>query len=252
MYLKTLVVASDGLHDLLRERLKAISQHSIDIVGISSEVKAVNDLVGLVQPDIMILDPALDNGSLLKEWPERFGSTPVLICVCESDVHAVDAFNAGAAHYVTIPLKSDQLDLAFRRAVARIVRYDREGGNGNQARESRVPFRCDVIALPSLDGIAIRQHQDLVSAHGEGNYTRVVFKDEMPMLLSRTLGDVEPSLQRAGLLRVHRSHMINPGLVRKVRRGKSPVVELTNGQEVDVSERYKEFLFAMLHIHRRR
>ena len=94
----------------------------------------------------------------------------------------------------------------------------------------------------------MRGADQLLSAHGEGGYTRVLFDAEQSMLLARPLGHVEPRLREAGMIRVHRSHMINPERVRKVRRGKTSVVELVNGLEVDVSERYRDDLFAMLQI----
>ena len=50
------------------------------------------------------------------------------------------------------------------------------------------------------------------------------------------------------MLRVHRSHMINPDRVRRVRRGKTSVVELENGREVDVSDRYRGELYDWLQI----
>ena len=252
MYVRVLVTSNSVHHATLREHLKGIQRHNVDVVQYNATIDDVPDLINLHQPDIVILDPSLDNAYSLREWPDRYGVTPVLICVCDREDFAVDAFNAGAVHYLATPIKLDHVEIAIQRAITRIVKYDREGGNGNGAREIRAPFQCRVIALPSIDGIEIRNHEDLFSAHGEGNYTRVVLRQEGSMLLARTLKDVEPSLSQAGLMRVHRSHMINPSQVRKVRRGKSPVVELSNGEEVDVSERYKELLFAMLQIKSRK
>ena len=252
MYL-TAVLAMTAAHlPAIQDCLKAMRKHNVQVIGYTSAGDELGDLIHMNRPDVVIMDPAIDGGLTIREWPQRFGTTPVLLCATEDDHYAVDAFNAGAAHYVALPVECKHMDEAIRRAVARIVRYDREGGNGSTANESRAPFNCRVIALPSVAGIEIRNHADLYSAHSEGNYTRVMLKADPPMLLSRTLKDVEPSLQHAGLMRVHRSHMVNPDQIRRVRRGKSPVVELSNGEQVDVSERYKEFLYAMLQIRTKR
>ena len=252
MYLTVvLAMTSNHLNDVAG-CLKSMRQHNVEVLASTSSREEVSDLIQMHRPDVVIMDPSIDDGRMVREWAQRFGATPVLLCASEIDDYAVDAFNARAAHYVTLPVEQVHIDEAIRRAVARIVRYDQDGGNGNTANETRAPFNCKVIALPSIDGIEIRNHGDLFSAHGEGNYTRVMLKADPPMLLSRTLKDVEPSLQQAGLLRVHRSHMVNPDQIRRVRRGKSPVVELANGEQVDVSERYKEFLYAMLQIRTRR
>ena len=58
-------------------------------------------------------------------------------------------------------------------------------GNGDRARETRAPFHARVIALPGSGGIEVRSPDHLVSAHGEGGYTRIHLDDESPMLLSR-------------------------------------------------------------------
>jgi two-component system LytT family response regulator len=68
------------------------------------------------------------------------------------------------------------------------------------------------------------------------------------MIMSRPIGEYEVVLADAGLVRVHRSHMVNVDHIRRVRRGKTPIVELSNGAEVDVSESYREALFAFLQI----
>jgi hypothetical protein len=46
--------------------------------------------------------------------------------------------------------------------------------------------------------------------------------------------------------------MVNVGLIRSVRRGKLPVIQLVDGTELDVGERYKDSLFNVLRISRRR
>ncbi len=232
----------------LRERLAALPRHAITVVATADTTDGILHVVREHRADVLLLDPALDDGLLLDRWSEEMGTTPVLICYSASEVYAVPAFHAGAVHYLTPDTLRDGLAVAIDRAVARLVRYDREGGNGNAAHETRAPFHCRVIALPATDGIEVRTSEQLLSAHGEGGYTRVLLQDEAPMLLARSLGEVEPALRDAGMVRVHRSHMINPECVRRIRRGKTAIVELVNGLEVDVSERYRGTLFDMLQI----
>lgn len=247
MHLRVICIACERDLIDLRDHLYMVAKHTITIDGLSSTTEDVLHLARAYHADIVVLDPSLDAGNLLSTWRSEVGATPVLVCYSADDTYALDAIRAGAVYYIT-PENRGELDEALDRAAARIIRYDREGGNGNAARETRAPFQCRVIALPGTDGIEVRASDHLLSAHGEGGYTRILLEDESPMLLSRSLGEVEPALRDAGLLRVHRSHMINPERVRRVRRGKTSIVEMVNGVEVDVSERYRDVLFDMLQI----
>ncbi len=247
MHLRVICIAHERDHSDLHDRLLSIPHHMITLVAMSPEADHVFELAREHHADVVLLDPALDDGHILAGWRDEMGVTPVLICCTSTDAFAVPAFSAGAVHYLSDPT-TEQMAEALDRATARIIRYDREGGNGHQARETRAPFACRVVALPSATGIEVRTPEQLVSAHGEGGYTRILLEEESPMLLSRSLGEVEPMLRDAGLLRVHRSHMINPQRVRRVRRGKTSVVELVNGLEVDVSDRYRGDLFDLLQI----
>jgi two-component system LytT family response regulator len=206
-------------------------------------------------PDVVILDTSADEGAFLRAWPDEVDARTVPICLADDVHYALDAFKANAAHYLTLPLESADVEMALSRAVRRLQTYDGyEPGGGRMvaAHPAPEPYQCRVIALPSASSIELRTPEELVSAHGEGSYTRVVLRKEPPVLLSRCLGDLEPELVQVGLMRVHRSHMVNVGLIRSVRRGKLPVIQLVDGTELDVGERYKDSLFNVLRISRRR
>ena len=248
MHLRVICVATERRLLSVCDRLRSYANHRLEVVGQSTSIEDLLHRARSLRADVVVMDPQIDDGMLLDRWAEEMGVTPVLICLSSSEHYALQAFQAGAAHYLTFDTLDAELESAIDRAVARVIRYDRGQGNGSRARETRAPFHCRVVALPGSDGIEVRGADQLLSAHGEGGYTRVMFDAEQSVLLSRPLGHVEPRLREAGMIRVHRSHMINPERVRKVRRGKTSVVELVNGLEVDVSERYRDDLFAMLQI----
>ncbi len=249
MNISTIIISRDEHVGSLLHATSTLTEHRV-VVALSSS--STTDLLSVIRshnPDLVILDPEIDQGATLALWRSYVGVIPVLVCASTSDRYAVDAFAAGAVHYVMLDQVDATLAEAVRRAAVRLLRYDRGGPNGTPAREWQAPFTPKVVALPHATGIEIRTREEVVSAHGEGNYTRIVLAEDPPMLMSRPIGEYEVTLSDAGLVRVHRSHMVNVDHIRRVRRGKSPIIELSNGAEVDVSESYRDTLFRFLQIH---
>jgi two-component system LytT family response regulator len=249
MHLNTLLVCQPELATQLTDAALQCRDHRLVLMATIASTTEAPSVIRELNPDVVILDPSLDNGRLLLQWKELFGAFPILVCASSDEHYGVEAFEAGAAHYVRTSALPESLASALGRAAVRSLRYDRGNGNGSSAREWQAPFKCNVIALPHATGIEIRSREEVVSAHGEGNYTRIVLQDDPPMLMSKPIGEFEEALMDAGLVRVHRSHMVNVDHIRRVRRGKSPVVQLSNGAEIDVSETYREMLFRYLQIH---
>jgi len=228
--------------------LNELLDHKVEVVGETERAEDVKGLVQSTRADAVILDPAIDDGAMLRNWRSEFGGFPALICVTATAGFAVEAFEAGAVHFMMLPLASEHMAMAMNRAAQRIVRYDR--GNGSQAElhEQAVPFRARILALPSAAGIDIRSVDEVIRVNGEGAYTKVTLQSQPPVILSKCLGELERTFTRVGLVRVHRSHMINLMHVRQVRRGKTPVIHLSNGDEVDISPTYRDIVFDMLHL----
>lgn len=258
MLLRILLVGDDSNDETLRNAFKCHSTHNLVTLGRVSHAVAGLCIERFI-PDIVVVDADDDNGELLRLWDVIGNDRIALICVSAGVTHALDAFRAGAAHYLLKPLTDESVQSALSRSASKLHAYDLVQVNNGlmsvtplMARSAQAPYQCKVIALPNSSSIQVRNSNEVVSAHGEGSYTRVVLKEEPPVILSRSLGELEPELKDVGLLRVHRSHMINLDHVRTVRRGKQPIVMLANGSEIDVGEKYKELLFSLLRINRPR
>lgn len=56
----------------------------------------------------------------------------------------------------------------------------------------------------------------LVEAHGDESHVRL--RGRRPLVDIRPLGDLEPILAAAGILRIHRQHAVNPARIHTLRR----------------------------------
>ena len=93
------------------------------------------------------------------------------------------------------------------------------------------------IALPYLNRNIMISVDDIVSLHGEGNYTFITTRDKKRYLVSKTLKAFETMLDQSMFLRIHKSTIINLAYVQFNVFATERIVRLTDGQEVTISRR---------------
>jgi two-component system response regulator DevR len=93
-------------HDVVRAGLRALMENEddLDVVGEAGTVAEAIRRVGLVDPDIVVMDLRLPDGSGIdacREIKRRWPQTQVLILTSYADDDAlIDAYGAGASGYV--------------------------------------------------------------------------------------------------------------------------------------------------------
>lgn len=247
MVIRALLSMSKCLSSQFVEVLRGVSKLGVRVVDETADVSEMSLMMERYRPDVVFHDPMIDEGEALKTWKLDVGQLPALVCVTNELQYAVDAFEAGAIHYLVPPLSSESVSTAITRVSNKLARLRPHASDGAMD-QGQYPFRRRILALPSQHGIDVRGVDEVVCVNGEGNYARVVLNPDGSLLLSRSLGTLEESLEDAGLLRVHRSHMVNVNHIRQVKRGKSPILKMSNGDEIDVSTRYRDLVMNVLHV----
>lgn len=111
-------------HEVVRAGLKALidSQEDMEVVGEAGSVEEGIRRVGYDEPDVVVLDVRLPDGSgveACREIRERFPDVKVLMLTSFADEEALmAAILAGASGYVLKRIKSDQLVEDIRRVGA--------------------------------------------------------------------------------------------------------------------------------------
>lgn len=98
------------------------------------------------------------------------------------------------------------------------------------------------IALSTLEGIHMVDVNSIVRLQADNNYTTVYFQSEEPLIISKTLKEVEQKLDARKFIRVHQSHTIDISKIKMYRRGRGGNVILTNGDMVPISKVRKAIL----------
>ena len=90
-----------------------------------------------------------------------------------------------------------------------------------------------------VTGIDIVRSQLLIAMGYPLEHPTIFIKDQKPLIISKTLKEVEATLEGYSFFRIHNSHLINLNFISKYRKGRSGSVELDDGTIIPVSRSRK-------------
>ncbi|MCO5725206.1 LytR/AlgR family response regulator transcription factor [Robiginitalea marina] len=212
----------------MRELLRAHPE--IEVVGEAETVDQAFAAIKALKPELLFLDihmPEKTGFDLL----EMLDEVPTTIFTTAYDEFAIKAFEYNTLDYLLKPISPSRLAHALGKVEAR--RADRSQVsrdtrlNGDSQIFIRDGERCWLVSIG-----------DIYLFETVGNYTRVFFETEQP-LLYKSLNQIEEKLPETSFFRANRQQIVNIGYVREVIpwfNGKLKL-RLPNMAEVEVSRR---------------
>lgn len=209
----------------------------VALVGKAADADQAMALIARTRPQLVFLDiemPFRSGFDLLASFNEL--PFQVVFVTAFSD-HALQAIQVSAVDYLLKPVNIEQLRAAVEKAQERVRHTEevqrarvlldnlRAGSAGEQK-----------VVLPLLDGFEVVLARDIVRCEAEDNFTWFVLSNGERRMICRPLKHYEQALVPLGFVRVHRSHLVSIGSIRKYRKGKGGVVVLADGAEIPVSE----------------
>ena len=242
--------------ELARRAIRALLERYPDVEVIAEATNGIEavDIIGRVDADIVFLDiqmPGLDGFGVLESISlER---APLVIFVTAYDDYAIQAFERSALDYLLKPIDPQRFAIALERArsrlqeradgrigrdLARLIATRGVDGRETTARTDRITFR-DGSRLIVLERVEI----EWIGA--EDDYIRV-HTARKTYLVRETLSSVEQRLDPTSFVRIHRSTVVNVGVVREVVQAANhdAVVVLRSGERLRASRRYREAIAA--------
>lgn len=202
--MKALIIDDERL--ARKELASLLEKHdTIRIVGEAANADEAEAMIAEQRPDLIFLDINMP-GRTGFELLESLDPAPQVIFVTAYDEHALKAFEVNALDYLLKPIDPDRLDAAIGKLEAR--------------RESDVPQReilreNDQIFLKDGEKCWFVTLQDVRYFESEGNYVRVRFSDQKPLVL-RSLNKLEEKLDPLVFFRANRKHIVNLRWVDKI------------------------------------
>ncbi|WP_350293624.1 LytTR family DNA-binding domain-containing protein [uncultured Croceitalea sp.] len=235
MSIKALIVEDSRLaRNELKELLK--NHTEIELIGEAENVDLGYELIQKTQPDLLFLDinmPEKDGFELL----EMLDNVPITVFTTAFDEYAIKSFEYNALDYLLKPINEQRFAAAIEKVKTKIEEKEEDGSSNTKLTESSQIFikdgeKCWLVKIGEIS------HFEIV-----GNYTRVFFQDNKPMLY-KSLNQIEEKLPESSFFRVNRQQIINTNFIVSVVpwfNGKLKLA-MQNGDEVEVSRR-QSYLF---------
>ena len=236
----------------LESMQKLLQQNCPDVeilAACNSADKAVEKIKHL-QPDLIFLDIAMPGKSGFDLLRESKDLKFEVIFVTAHNEFMIEAFHFSAIDYLLKPVDEDLLADAIHRAKTRIAE---KTGSKNidtllynvQQKQSPKNMR---LCIPSLKGFQVVELDEILYAEASNNYTNFHFSNKRVICTSKTLFEYEELLTDSGFVRIHKSFLINLLHVKEYIRGEGGSVILSNGTDVEVSRRKKDFFISRHYI----
>ncbi|PWT98513.1 MAG: DNA-binding response regulator, partial [Bacteroidetes bacterium] len=177
--------------------------------------------------------------TLTKLTPANFE----VIFVTAFNEYAIRAFKFSAIDYLLKPVDIDELRMAVEKAIKRIKEKNLNSRLDILLQDNIAPGGPKKIALPTIDGLAFYEVSEIISCIAEGPYTKFAFTRDRNLLVTGALKEFEELLPEGTFCRIHHSCLINLNHIKKYYKGRGGMVEMSNGDQFEVSARKRdEFL----------
>lgn len=211
-------------------------------------VKALTQLESF-QPTLVMLDiemPGMNGFDFLN----NAGSLDFdVIFTTAYDQYAIKAIRFSALDYLLKPIDIVELQNALNRHIVRRTYEPAKELNplvGNLMENLKKPSSQEFrLALASSEGTYFVIPSEIIRCEGDNNYSRFIFREGKPFLVSRTLKEYDELLTDHGFIRVHKSHLVNKAYVQRYDREGN--LWMSDGSHVPVSRRNRDKIKELLH-----
>jgi two-component system LytT family response regulator len=207
---------------IARQELRRLllAHPEIEIAGEAQNGPEALELIPKLAPDVVFLDiqmPEMTGFELLTQLDE----VPQIIFTTAYDQYAIRAFEVNALDYLLKPVAPARL----AAAVAKL-------------RPRKIPPRLEQVFVRDGERCWLVRVADIYLLESEGNYTRICFKSERP-LIGKSLASLEARLDPSIFFRTSRAQIVNLKWVEKVETAPAGNLEITlrSGQTVAASRR---------------
>lgn len=228
--MKALIVDDERL---ARTELRRLLNPFKDINIVGEAVNAEDALAKITQlnPELIFLDiqmPGKNGFELLEE----LDSVPTIVFTTAYDEYALKAFEYNAMDYLLKPIEPKRLEDTVKRLIEKHKKEQIETELSPSLKEEDQVFvkdgdRCWFVKLST-----VRLFES------EGNYVRLYFDDNKPLIL-RTLNYLDERLDSKAFFRANRKHIVNLKWIESIEPWLNGglLVKLKGGNKIEVSRR---------------
>jgi two-component system, LytTR family, response regulator len=244
----TAVIIDDdtNLRNGLRELLSFYAP-DIKIIGEAEDVASGVEVIDMLKPQVVFLDIQLHDGTgfdVLEKIAQKNGKTTShIVFITAHEEYAIKAFRFSALDFLLKPVDPDELENVIGKIKKVLEKNDSYAHIDlllENIRKKVDNFKR--IALTTADGIHLYEVSDIIRCEGEDNYTTFFIKNNIPVIISKTLKEYEDLLSEYGFERIHQKHLINLAYLKSYVKKEGGFVVMADNAQLPISARKKERL----------
>jgi two-component system LytT family response regulator len=241
--IRTMIVDDERL---ARQEIKRLleSFSEIEVIAESGVVDEALDIIEKEKPDLLLLDIQMPGKTGFELLDELNGPTPEVIFITAYDEYALQAFEVNALDYLMKPVDENRLRDSILKVSKRV---DDRRESRRVSDEAETLSIKDQVFLKDGDKCWFVELSKVRLFESEGNYVRVYFDDQRPLIL-KSLNGLTERLNEKYFFRASRKHIVNLKWIDKVETwfNGGLLVILKDGTKVEVSRRQSVRLKEMM------
>ncbi|MCE3225548.1 MAG: two component transcriptional regulator, LytTR family [Bacteroidetes bacterium] len=213
-----------------------------EVLGEASNVDEAYELINKKNPQLVFLDiqmPRANGFSLLK----KYEVVPFeVIFVTSYDKYAINAIKFSALDYLMKPVEVKDLTEAMDKAGKIIdLKANRNIQMINLLNAVGHEEKLRKIAIHEGDFVKLVDCDHVVSIEADGSYCHIITDQNDRFTLAKYLKDFEDYFgESSNFIRIHKSCLLNLKHIIKYSKGEPCIIEMSNGQNFEVSRRKKQ------------
>lgn len=198
--------------------------------------------------DLIFLDiemPGMSGFELLDQLPDR--KFDVIFTTAYSQ-YAVQAFKARAINYLLKPIDEEELCAAisaWREGQQSFPQQEEDKLSALIEQLKKDGMMRNKISVPVMDGFEFIEVNNLLYCSSRNNYTTFHLADDTKLLVSKTIKEVEKTLEHFYFIRVHQSFLVNPNYMKKYVRSDGGYIIMENDERIPVSNARKQAVVSL-------
>lgn len=214
----------------------------VQLVGEAEDVKSGIDLINKTNPDLLLLDIQLTDGTSFDILKQLRKNDFKVIFITAYEDYALKAIKFSALDYILKPIDPNELTEAIEKAKESLehkftnVKLQALFNNMDHIGEGKK------IVLKTANNVHLINLNEIIRCQSDKNYTHFHIKNHETVVVSRTLKEYEDILTDYKFFRVHQSHLINLSHIKRYEKAEGGYLVMSDDSVVPVSFRRKEEL----------
>lgn len=221
-------------------------REDIDIIGECDDVASGIALIKSTNPDLVLLDIKLPDGTGFDILDKLSKITFKIIFITAYEEYAVHAFKFSAADYILKPVSALDLNHAIDKVVLQLqaeyllklnalINNNHTTNNGEKR-----------LVIKTVDKIHVIKVKDIFRCESDQSYCHFYLTNDSKITISKPLKDYDELLTDYHFFRIHKSHLVNLEHIKRFERTDGGYVVMADNTRVPVSFRKREELINIL------